>query len=97
MQDQDQHFHDLQQRFMVWKKKCHERQVLQQVEHEKIALKMQERYALRSYHVTYDKALQQQVPDIVENAEKILHNAYQEHAAQKQYIDELLDVMKVKS
>ncbi|MBP6870061.1 hypothetical protein KBC04_04215 [Candidatus Babeliales bacterium] len=97
IQDQDQHFQVMQTKFLTWQKKCHELVVLQKSEQERIDGLMQQRFVIRSEYVKNDKALKEQLPAIVDTATKKLQQKFYGTEAQKQYIEELIQVMKVKS
>lgn len=97
LQDQEEHFQDMQSKFLTWQKKCEERTVLQKTAQEKIDSSMQNSYETRSSYIKNDRALEQQLPTIIDNVTKKLQMQFCQIDVQKNYIDELIQVMKEKS
>jgi len=97
IQDQEQHFQDMQRKFVIWQKKCEERTILQKSAQEKIDSCMQGSYETRSSYIKNDRALEEQLPAIIDNVTKKLQIQFSNIDFQKQYIDELIQVMKEKS
>ena len=94
IQDQDRQFQIMQLKFAVWQKKCDERLEAQILEQKKIDALMQDRFVIRSQYVKNDNALQDQLPIILDRATETLQQKYHGIELQKQYIDELIHVMK---
>ena len=97
IQDQDRQFQMMQARFLTWQNKCNERVILQKTEQRRIDDCMQTRFELRSQYVKNDNAMQDQLPAILVSATKTLQKKYHGIGVQKEYIDELIHVMKERS
>jgi hypothetical protein len=97
IQDQDRQFQVMQARFLTWQNKCNERIFVQKAEQQRIDDRMQQRFELRSQYVKNDNAIKEQLPAILVSTTKILQKKYHEMDVQKQYINELIHVMKERS
>jgi len=97
MQDQDRQFLAMHIKFEVWQKKCHEKMILQCESQEYIDKSMKKRFNIRSDYVKNDRAIKEELPVILDSVTKSLQAKYYGTDAQKQYIDELIQVMKEKS
>ncbi|MBV8660666.1 MAG: hypothetical protein JO129_00795 [Candidatus Dependentiae bacterium] len=97
IQNQEHNFQSLQTRFEIWRKKCDERLSVQKAEQQKVDELMQERFLVRSAFIKNDFALKDQLPIILDATTKNLEQKYDGAEIQKQYIDELIQVMKEQS
>ena len=97
IQDKDREYQAMQARFVIWQKKCDDLVVLQKKEQQKIDEAMENRFDIRSDYVKNDSAIKQQLPSILDTSSQILQQKYHGTDAQKQYIDELIHVMKEQS
>lgn len=97
IQDQERSFQILQARFEIWQKKCDERLAVQKIEQQRVDESMQNRFLVRSEYIKNDTALKDQLPIILDITTKNLEQKYHGTDVQKQYIDELIQVMKEQS
>lgn len=97
IQDQDRQFQLMQSRFLIWQKQCDQRLAVQKVEQQRIDNEMQNRFLVRSDFIKNDNAIKEQLPAILHTATKILQQKYNNSHVQKQYIDELIHIMKDQS
>jgi len=97
MQDQERDYQAMQARFVIWQKKCNEFVALQKLEQGKIDEAMKGRFDIRSDYIQNDSVVKQQLPTILETSTQMLKKKYHGTDAQKQYIDELIHVMKEQS
>lgn len=97
IQDQDRQFQLMQSRFLIWQKQCDNRLAAQKLEQQRIDNEMQNRFLVRSDFIKNDNAIKDQLPAILCGATKALQQKYNNTHVQKQYIDELIHIMKEKS
>ena len=71
--------------------------VLQKIEQQRVDDIMQQRFIVRSDYVKNDNAIKEQLPAILNTVTTTLQHKYHTAPVQKQYIDELIHSMKVKS
>ena len=97
IQDQEREYQTMQARFVVWQKKCDDLVVLQKLEQHKIDESMKGRFDVRSDYIKNENEIKQQLPSILNTSTQVLQQKYHGTDAQKQYIDELIHVMKEQS
>lgn len=97
IQDQDRHFQMMQEKFLIWQKKCDEKTMLQQLAQEKIDASIEQSYVVRLNYIKNNTVLQEQLPDIIAGTTQKLQNRFSTIDTQKQYIDQLIQLMKEKS
>ena len=94
MKDQQILFDGMQHKFAVWQKKS---EIVAQVadeERKKYVAIMQERSATRLMYMQNDKALQKELPAILNSVTVQLQKKYDDELVGQKYIDELLQEMK---
>lgn len=97
IQDQDRHFQAMQEKFLVWKKKCDEKSILQQAKQEEIDQRIKESFILKTGFIERSAILKNELPEIMSIVKKKLHTQFSSSQAQKNYMHELIEVMKEKS
>lgn len=97
MQAQEHHFQALQEKFLLWQQKCDEQSTLQKIEQEKIGTMVEHRYQLKSSFIQYDQALQIELPVMIDTITKNLQAKFHGTDDQKDYLDELIQIMKDKA
>lgn len=96
IQDEEQRFYDMERKFLLWQKKCEEKVILQKSAQEKIDNLMQNSYETRSNYIKNDQAVKKQLPAIINNVTKKLRVQFCQKNFQKQYLDQLIQIMKEK-
>lgn len=96
-QDQEREFQLMQAKFSAWQAQCDKQAVLQKLEQQKTDHAIEKAFILRSNYIKKARIVKTQLPVILQTAMETLQHKYHEAGVQKQYIDELIDVMKEQS
>jgi hypothetical protein len=97
IQDQEREYQAMQVRFVTWQKKCDELVALKKAEQQQVDESMKSRFDIRSDYIKNDRIVKEQLPGILDISTQMLQKKYHGTDSQKQYIDELIHVMKEQS